>query len=526
MLPRRLVLTLFAFLSVLPRLFHLKVPFERDEGVYAYIADAISRGKLPYLDAFDNKSPGIYYLYDLSFKLFGHEVYAPRILAVLFMLAAVLIIFRLVYRLTESFPAGLLAMVFLGLATSSPVYTGFNANTEIFTVPLVLGALLLLSDDDPAPRRYLWAGLLFGCALMLKQSVIPIAVFSFAASILRVIRDGKKLLANTSLYAMGGALPLALFTAYFAASHALNPFLSGLFLFNFGYMSVQSANLGWPRFLEAMGNFLQWDTVAWLAGLAGSAAYLALSRDRRRFLVAAAMAGAAASVAMGKYFTGHYFIFFVPFLALGVGLGTGVLATGTRRRNVVWGGWLLAGFALITQIPFFGMSSAEILKQGYGSGLFTQTALVGDYLKRSVRGDRSAYIIGAEPEILFYAGLTTPTRFFYPHTLMVPATFTSAFRREALADLERAKPAYLVVVRNPDAHFPFAEHPEEFYRPLHRLFARYQLQAVSLMYDEKLYGPADVAANRELLERRDAILVFARDAANPDQSLQFQNVER
>ena len=71
---KRLLVVFFAFLSIVPRLFYINIPFERDEGMYACVSDVIDRGGLPYRDAFDNKPPGIHYLYNISFKIFGHAV--------------------------------------------------------------------------------------------------------------------------------------------------------------------------------------------------------------------------------------------------------------------------------------------------------------------------------------------------------------------------------------------------------------------------------------------------------------------
>lgn len=521
------VVAFCAVLSVVPRLFYLKVPFERDEGVYAYIADAVSRGGVPYLDAFDNKSPGVYYLYNLSFKLFGHELHAPRVLAALFVLAACLLAYRLVYRLTASFPAGLVAIGFLGAATAAPVYTGFNSNTEIFTVPFILGALLLLVVDTPSPRRYLGAGLLFGCALMIKQSVLPIAVLAFAGSIFRSWRTPLKLATSTALYALGGAVPFLIFAACFLKAGAFAQFWSGFLLFNIGYASIQSEHLGWPRLAAAMSGFLRQDGITWLAGSAGMVIFLAKSRRSGRWPVAAALTGAALSVSMGGYYFSHYFLFIVPLLAVGAGLGIGSSAAGAAGKNFVIGGTFLLIIALLVQSPYFTMTPEEILKAGYGSGLFAQTALIGNDLRSRVSGERTAYTVGAEPEILWYAGLIAPTRFFYSHTLMVPAKDTTAFRKEALAAIGRAKPHYLVVVRNPDAHFPFAPQPEQFYDPLRTMFARYQLVALNLMYDPKVYSASEAKMDKALLGRPDAILVFEREGSSPaDESLQFATLEK
>lgn len=114
------MIVILALLSVAPRLFYLEVPFERDEGAYAYISNVIDKGGLPYLDAFDNKPPGIYYLYNLSMNIFGNAISSPRLMAAVFVVFACVLTFILVFRLTSSNFAGILSMTFLGIASSSP----------------------------------------------------------------------------------------------------------------------------------------------------------------------------------------------------------------------------------------------------------------------------------------------------------------------------------------------------------------------------------------------------------------------
>src|SRR2546428_13066716 len=58
-------------------------PLERDEGVYATIAQRLLRGDVPYRDLFDNKPPIVYGWYAFSFLVFGEGVAAPRIVAAL-----------------------------------------------------------------------------------------------------------------------------------------------------------------------------------------------------------------------------------------------------------------------------------------------------------------------------------------------------------------------------------------------------------------------------------------------------------
>jgi 4-amino-4-deoxy-L-arabinose transferase-like glycosyltransferase len=72
----------------------MNVPFERDEGEYAYAAWLWAEGGLPYRDAFMQKPPMIIYTYWVG-QLFGDALWIPRLLAFLFILISSYLLGRL-----------------------------------------------------------------------------------------------------------------------------------------------------------------------------------------------------------------------------------------------------------------------------------------------------------------------------------------------------------------------------------------------------------------------------------------------
>ena len=82
---------LFLILFTLHILFLYK-PISRDAGAYLTIASGILKGKLPYVDYFDHKPPGIYYC--ISFFLsIEKTIYAAKIGTMLFNITTALILF-------------------------------------------------------------------------------------------------------------------------------------------------------------------------------------------------------------------------------------------------------------------------------------------------------------------------------------------------------------------------------------------------------------------------------------------------
>ena len=65
------ILILILAMQIFLRLPFLAEPLERDEGSYAYIAQRLLVGEVPYRDYFDHKPPAIYFIYAGIFKLLG-----------------------------------------------------------------------------------------------------------------------------------------------------------------------------------------------------------------------------------------------------------------------------------------------------------------------------------------------------------------------------------------------------------------------------------------------------------------------
>src|SRR6266540_1491209 len=186
---RRAILDNFPLLvlCIVPILLYLPViasPLERDEGVYATIAQRLLRGDVPYRDLFDNKPPIVYGWYALSFLLFGESVVAPRIVAALLLSLTTLAIFGEARILFGRRVAYLAAGAF-ALATGLP-FVALHANTEAYMLlPLVtsLGAFIIGMRRD----RMVWfvlAGALGAFAVMTKQvavwNLVALAIMAVA----------------------------------------------------------------------------------------------------------------------------------------------------------------------------------------------------------------------------------------------------------------------------------------------------------------------------------------------------------
>lgn len=294
----------------------LHEPFERDEGVYATIAQGVLAGDLPYVDYYEIKPPLIYGWYAASFLLLGDGVEAPRVLAAVNLCLTALLVFAAGHLLFTPRLA-LYAAALYALSTGC-AFLQFNANTEVFLLAPMTASLVafLVALNKKSPWWMLAAGLAGGLAIMTKQ----VAVWNLVALYAALIWLGSRGSWQRDCLQPG----LALFAgAVIAVVAVLLPFLLRGGLGHFfeiavrdGWLYVQNVSLlsrlaGLGRlslevlatapflFLAAMG--IRW---GWPPRTAGTVALCLWS------------AGSALGVASGGRFFPHYFVQLLPALAL------------------------------------------------------------------------------------------------------------------------------------------------------------------------------------------------------------------
>lgn len=516
-----LVASAAALLAVVPRAFYLTLPFERDEGAYAYMAEVIGRGGLPYVHAFDHKPPLVYYFYQLSLQLFGHTVAAPRLLAMLFVAVACLLVLLLVYRFTRSLAAGVFSCLLLGMASTLPAYTGFSANTEVFTLPFLAGGVLLLAEETPAPQRFFWAGLLFGAGIMVKQPVAAIALAVLAFHAVAMARTPWRLVGRMALAGCGLLLPLVLFSAYFAAAGEFTTFWESFYIYNVSYAQDTDFVTSVAHLSMFLGSILRNDTLTWLAAVVGLLVWFRSSRNLPdKAFIGLLLAGSVAATSMGGNFYHHYFIFLLPALVTAAGLGAAILLEGSRADLVRWGLVVLVGVPFALNVRFLFMPAKELLSMSFGSPPFSQAKAVGEFLKGRVAPESTAYIIGSEPEIYFYSGLRAPSRYYYLYPLVGQTPQNEATRQQVLADLQRNMPAFMIFVNAPLSLGARTLADKKCLQDLYRTFSSYRLTAMSQSDSETvLTGDGPLTRGLAETEGEGAIIVFARNsgAAQPAQ---------
>jgi hypothetical protein len=490
-----LALLVILVIAICLRLATAPIPLERDEGEYAYIGWRWLEGAVPYLDSFNQKTPGSFAVYATVLRWFGSSPTALHWGIQLYNLATLTLIFWLglrLFGLAEAFVAALLACLLM----VDPNLYGNAANTETLAMlPLTAATIAALrASESGGWKRCALTGALGAAALLFKPQVAPIVIFHCLA----IAATRSRWLATLWSFGLGCAAVLGLAVLYFWLEGALWPMWDATVRFNLRYAAgVRLAS--YPTMLaKQMGPTLPglWPIyAAMLLGLMMPAPRTAsvLAPDtrtprgsRRSWLwVAAWLAASLVAAAAGGWFRRHYFHLAIPPASLMAALGIRALAGGLlagRPTRLLSAGVALAlvAFCVHGSWWYYGPGSPTAKSRRiYGANPFAESPAVGDFLASHSEPRERIFVYGSEPQILFYAQRESASRYNLVYALNLPFDEARDRQLEVLEELARRPPRLIVATFQQASHLESPSTPQDLRDGLRELVeSAYQLLAV------------------------------------------------
>ncbi len=494
-------------------LLHLLViaePFGRDQGIFAYIGQTILHGGVPYRDAWDHKTPGIYVAYALAFAAFGQGMPSVHLLDGISLTITALFLY-LIGRRLHGEAAGLLGAFLYGVSATllfewwdrgqAEIYMTCTSTIAVYFLLRALassqGSQPSLAEDAPAhSRRSLTetdlalalCGIFCGATIYFKPSALPLLAGLALMVIVHYWRAGARRMARpVFVLGMGFALSFVPMLVYFAANGALNDLIQTVLVFNTYHARIG----GNPTLAGIVGGTLDFgasmNILAPLAvvGLWAIGASASASAGQRSSLTAAParlvipiwLISAAAGIwTQGKFFSYHW----SPVLpALALLAAWGLLAIGRELRQAqARSRRMLAALVCLAVVAVYaaallhdhapkwqrdasyllGRTTSEQYLANFSHNIqgrdiysFAQTQQTALYLQAHSAPDDYVLVWGFQALVNYLADRRSPTRyiFTYPLTFDRPETaFRVQARRTFLHDLEARPPLYIVLVTN------------------------------------------------------------------------------
>ena len=223
-----------------------------DDQMFGYFGWRIADGATVYVDVWDNKPPGIYWINAVGMLVGGGSYFGVIAMCVVALVAAHTCFFcigaSLYYRGAATF-----ATVLLCFYLTHGYYTGGTNRTETFLVACELGAVLFYMRGWARDRWWKWyaAGILCGCAFLFKQvGLAAWGAMGLHTIILVLTRDlALKDGLRRCLLLLGGLCTLlAAAGVYLAAQGALWEAWFATFEFNRAYFATGTSKFPYSYF--------------------------------------------------------------------------------------------------------------------------------------------------------------------------------------------------------------------------------------------------------------------------------------
>lgn len=490
-------------------------PLGRDEGEYAYSAQLLIHGLAPYQHAFMQKPPGVIYVYALSDLLAPNVFWFPRVLAAIFVALATLllgIIARQEFGKDCSLPV-------MWLATPLILLPGLDqtaASVEAFMLlPLVatVAAYCYSRRQEHKNGHWFAAGFLAGTALLFKYTALPILTFVFVVWLAETARARGKssLLKAIACATAGGILAAAIELSFFLIHDGGRTFWECTVTFNRYYAS---SNLFGPAYFwsECKNLWRHW----WILFLVPWA--VLMRPVPRLWFWLAIFLCAVVSTNGGCY--GQYYIVIMPFWAMLNAAGIVALASRISRFAPRFSNWMTALVVLFVMLMVLRPDLRWMLDRReqfawrkMAQSPFIEAREVAARLSQLSSPNDFVYVAGSEPEILCYAQRFSPTRFITSYALMDPNPLAPGYQREAIGDLQRNPPRFIVFVQVGNSWTRQSASPLEFVNFLGDLLRReYRVIGAYVKNEQNGYWTTNIGAAEF---KSASLLLYERKSGQP-----------
>jgi hypothetical protein len=445
----------------------LSWPFGWDQGILAWVGDVISRGGMPYRDAWDIKGPLPFYMYAFAQWLFGRNLWGIRILDLGFLVAATAMLTRFVVSLTSRRVGRWTAVVFVLWYASGSFWNTAQPDGWVGMF-MILGLIPLVMNNPRASLPQLGvAGLLVGCSTLVKPLYMGFLLVLFVY----VLASGRlNWRRRTSAFLTVGiffVLPLALTFAWFRQRGAWADLVDVFLLYpvqnyaRLGSLSVMSR-------LRGIVQYILGGRVAVVLLPAVGVGTLALWREAKRtaLLLLAWVVIALSGVALqGRFFDYHWIPIFPPLAVIAAvgfqaALGQFPDASVQRIAKLTMLGHTFIYFAFATVLFHAGVhpllevahwlryvSGQGSAEEYYGHfGIPGADIRAADYIReRTTEGDK-VLVWGWNSSIIYLSGRQTPGRFGFSMPLLTGegTARRAAYQQEFMTSLRKTPPVYIV----------------------------------------------------------------------------------
>jgi hypothetical protein len=454
-------LAITTLLVLYVRIRHIDIAFERDEGEYTYAAQEILKGKIPYVDFYNMKLPGVYYFFALIFSVFPDNLFTVKVTLLFVNLFNALLVYFIAKRISSDNDTKIFAPTAAALYLLMSVgygAQGWTANAEHFMLlPALIGIYILLEAHRfHSLFRYFLSGCFLSWAFISKQHAIGyilIAPIWLSTLFFKNNSENKNLKSFFKLffipmlwYTIGGLFVFGALLFYFHQVHAFKE----LVFYTVDYASTYgSKNVPFEGIWRFRAIFFD-SPIFYVMMLVAIFHWFKNSEilKGQYFLMIFAL-GSFLCIHLGWFYRPHYFQLLLPGAAILSAFIINHLSDIWKKyiayinpHNIKWTGLILT---IILQFPyFFTSTSAQVDDKMYGNEKFPDLKEIAALLPKYMTDKGKIGIIGSEPEIFFYTKKESANSILYHFPMYEDHKYADQMFTTFKAEMERNKPEILM----------------------------------------------------------------------------------
>lgn len=432
-------------------------PAYHDSAIFMYVGDMWRRGLVPYLQVFDNKPPGIFFVTGIA-SAFPHPFWVLSFIVFLFAMACILSV-----RKTLQIAGAPARTVFWGTIATALIVNlryysaGSNITEAYMLAPMAASICAFVYALHSGKLRYIFlAGVCSGIACAFK----PFALSIFMAQVVFVISHQapssafsskvRTILSAILANIAGAAAAWAPIFAYFAMHGALKQMLDASFFYNLHYgMAAQ------PKPLELVDNFAETllplsSTLACIfIGLVTLRKLPSQTPTKRSALWDLTLLWFAFGLVLvfmaGRGYR-HYFLSLTPALSMAAVLVFWSLEEYEFAANLRLTLYtLLLSPILITQLPVLSELIHDYIAAALRQHNVIPVEIAATELKRIAPPSSTVFVWGFEPWILSDTHLRSAFRFPTAQYIYDSPRAYDAVGHEILSGMQTTPPDYVVI---------------------------------------------------------------------------------
>jgi 4-amino-4-deoxy-L-arabinose transferase-like glycosyltransferase len=432
-----------------------------DQASATLLGETILRGGAPYVDAWNVKAPGIYFLYALKLLLFGKSDVGLRVFDLLWQTVTALVIAAIATRVFAQARAGALAGVAYLAAYYATSYWTWAEADGFLTLPLALGMLALLrAQESDRAGWWVFAGAGVGAAVLIKLAFGLIGVAMLAVAWQAPPRSAARAVLRWACLAVGLTAPLAICAAYLAAKGSWHEFVATQFVLA-PQVTARLRELLPPSCILQRAGAIALGPAYLLAAVAIVSFVDAARRGEMGMTRVAMMwwllVGLITLVLHGAYLPYHFLPLIAPAAILSAGpVADGLWAAPSQRSRRTARVAALAGVAFFLLLPLWKTAARarEMIQWiSHPPGL-SDWGEVAWHIRAHSAADDAILVWGNAPVVYLLSERRPASRFIV--TLFLQTEWRGVdYRRTFEEEFRRNQPRF-VVVRRPEPPLPCA----------------------------------------------------------------------